>query len=105
MYVCSSYYKAHELARRNTLIQIFTQVGPFFSGFLMAAVFAGLDCVRGMPGSWWMYMGVPITESDEAKLTRAAFAVLSPSLAPSGRLLLRLNFPVEQSTTGSSPKL
>lgn len=35
MYVCSSYYKPHELARRNTIIQVFTQVGPFFSGFLM----------------------------------------------------------------------
>lgn len=58
MYVCSSYYKPHELARRNTLIQIFTQVGPLFSGFLMAAVFAGLDGARGLPGWRWMYMCV-----------------------------------------------
>ncbi|OIW23425.1 major facilitator superfamily transporter [Coniochaeta ligniaria NRRL 30616] len=56
MYVCSSYYKPHELARRNTLIQIFTQVGPLFSGFLMAAVFAGLDGVHGLEGWRWMYI-------------------------------------------------
>ncbi|KAJ9157153.1 Major facilitator superfamily transporter [Coniochaeta hoffmannii] len=56
MYICSSYYKPHELARRNTLIQIFTQVGPLFSGFLMAAVFAGLDGVRGLEGWRWMYI-------------------------------------------------
>lgn len=35
MYVASSYYKPHELARRNTIIQVFTSVGPLFSGFLM----------------------------------------------------------------------
>ncbi|KAB5525550.1 major facilitator superfamily transporter [Coniochaeta sp. 2T2.1] len=56
MYVCSSYYKPHELARRNTLIQIFTQVGPLFSGFLMAAIFAGLDGVAGLAGWRWMYI-------------------------------------------------
>ncbi|OLN86541.1 Pantothenate transporter liz1-like protein 11 [Colletotrichum chlorophyti] len=56
MYVCSSYYKPHELARRNTLIQVFTSVGPFFSGFLMAAVFAGLDGVNGLAGWRWMYI-------------------------------------------------
>ncbi|KAH8911642.1 major facilitator superfamily transporter [Coniochaeta sp. PMI_546] len=56
MYVCSSYYKPHELARRNTLIQIFTQVGPLFSGFLMAAVFAGLDGAKGLEGWRWMYI-------------------------------------------------
>ncbi|KAK0711816.1 major facilitator superfamily transporter [Lasiosphaeris hirsuta] len=56
MYICSSYYKPHELARRNTLIQVFTSVGPLFSGFLMAAVFAGLDGVQGLPGWRWMYI-------------------------------------------------
>ncbi|KAF6814630.1 major facilitator superfamily transporter [Colletotrichum plurivorum] len=56
MYVCSSYYKPHELARRNTLIQIFTSVGPLFSGFLMAAVHAGLDGASGLPGWRWMYI-------------------------------------------------
>jgi ACS family pantothenate transporter-like MFS transporter len=56
MYVCSSYYKPHELARRNTLIQIFTQVGPLFSGFLMAAVYAGLDGKQGLEGWRWMYI-------------------------------------------------
>ncbi|TYJ52061.1 hypothetical protein B9479_007338 [Cryptococcus floricola] len=56
MYVCSSYYKPHELARRNTLIQIFVSVGPLFSGFLMAAVYAGLDGTRGWPGWRWMYI-------------------------------------------------
>ncbi|KAK1978603.1 major facilitator superfamily transporter [Colletotrichum cereale] len=56
MYVCSSYYKPHELARRNTLIQIFTSVGPLFSGFLMAAVHAGLDGANGLPGWRWMYI-------------------------------------------------
>ncbi|KAF0329596.1 major facilitator superfamily transporter [Colletotrichum asianum] len=56
MYVCSSYYKPHELARRNTLIQVFTSVGPLFSGFLMAAVYAGLDGVSGLPGWRWMYI-------------------------------------------------
>ncbi|KAM0279697.1 hypothetical protein ACHAO9_011572 [Fusarium lateritium] len=56
MYVCSSYYKPHELARRNTIIQVFTSVGPLFSGFLMAAVFAGLDGASGLPGWRWMYM-------------------------------------------------
>ncbi|OHE98284.1 major facilitator superfamily transporter [Colletotrichum orchidophilum] len=56
MYVCSSYYKPHELARRNTLIQIFTSVGPLFSGFLMAAVYAGLDGRSGLAGWRWMYM-------------------------------------------------
>ncbi|KAK5055396.1 hypothetical protein LTR84_013146 [Exophiala bonariae] len=56
MYVCSSYYKPHELARRNTLIQISTGIGPFFSGFLMAAVFAGLDGVSGLAGWRWMYI-------------------------------------------------
>jgi len=64
MYICSSYYKPHELARRNTLIQIFTQVGPLFSGFLMAAVFAGLDGVRGLEGWRWMYMCVSLVTFD-----------------------------------------
>jgi ACS family pantothenate transporter-like MFS transporter len=56
VYVCSSYYKPHELARRNTLIQVFTSVGPLFSGFLMAAVFAGLDGKAGLAGWRWMYI-------------------------------------------------
>lgn len=56
MYVCSSYYKPHELARRNSLIQVFTSVGPLFSGFLMAAVHAGLNGSNGLPGWRWMYM-------------------------------------------------
>ncbi|KAK2041769.1 major facilitator superfamily transporter [Colletotrichum somersetense] len=55
MYVCSSYDKPHELARRNTLIRIFTSVGPLFSGFPMAAVHAGLDGGNGLPGWRWMY--------------------------------------------------
>jgi MFS family permease len=63
MYICSSYYKPHELARRNTLIQVFTQVGPLFSGFLMAAVFAGLDGVHGLEGWRWMYMCVDLRPS------------------------------------------
>lgn len=56
MYVGSSYYKPHELARRNSLIQVFTSVGPLFSGFLMAAVHAGLNGSNGLPGWRWMYM-------------------------------------------------
>ncbi|KAK8858383.1 hypothetical protein IAR55_002610 [Kwoniella newhampshirensis] len=56
MYVCSSYYKPHELARRNSIIQVFTSVGPLFSGFLMAAVFAGLDGHGGWPGWRWLYV-------------------------------------------------
>ncbi|KAK7697120.1 hypothetical protein SLS64_013864 [Diaporthe eres] len=76
MYVCSSYYKPHELARRNTLIQVFTSVGPLFSGFLMAAVHAGLNGSNGLAGWRWMYMSVLliintlstfINESIEAK--------------------------------------
>lgn len=35
MYIASSYYKPHELARRNGIIQVFTSVGPLFSGFMM----------------------------------------------------------------------
>ncbi|KXH34014.1 major facilitator superfamily transporter [Colletotrichum simmondsii] len=68
MYVCSSYYKPHELARRNTLIQVFTSVGPLFSGFLMAAVYAGLDGKSGLPGWRWMYM---IFTEKEVELARA----------------------------------
>ncbi|KAL2874958.1 hypothetical protein SGCOL_009800 [Colletotrichum sp. CLE4] len=68
MYVCSSYYKPHELARRNTLIQVFTSVGPLFSGFLMAAVYAGLDGKSGLPGWRWMYM---IFTGKEVELARA----------------------------------
>ncbi|EPE02817.1 mfs general substrate transporter [Ophiostoma piceae UAMH 11346] len=56
MYVCSSYYKPHELARRNALIQIFVNVGPLFSGFLMAAVYSGLNGVHGLEGWRWMYI-------------------------------------------------
>ncbi|CAH0045527.1 unnamed protein product, partial [Clonostachys solani] len=56
IYVCSSYYKPHELARRNTLIQVFTGVGPLFSGFLMAAVYSGLNGVHGLPGWRWMFI-------------------------------------------------
>ncbi|AFR94635.2 pantothenate transporter [Cryptococcus neoformans C23] len=56
MYVCSSYYKPHELARRNTLIQVFTSVGPLFSGFLMAAVFSSLDGKQGWAGWRWMFI-------------------------------------------------
>ncbi|KAH6711887.1 major facilitator superfamily transporter [Leptodontidium sp. MPI-SDFR-AT-0119] len=56
MYVASSYYKPHELARRNTIIQVFTSVGPLFSGFLMAAVYAGLDGVANLAGWRWMYI-------------------------------------------------
>ncbi|KAM0202740.1 hypothetical protein ACHAQI_010683 [Fusarium lateritium] len=68
MYVCSSYYKPHELARRNTIIQVFTSVGPLFSGFLMAAVFAGLDGASGLPGWRWMYM---VFTQAEVELARA----------------------------------
>ncbi|KAL5315226.1 hypothetical protein ACEPPN_017877 [Leptodophora sp. 'Broadleaf-Isolate-01'] len=56
MYVASSYYKPYELARRNTIIQVFTSVGPLFSGFLMAAVYAGLDGVANIAGWRWMYI-------------------------------------------------
>lgn len=56
MYVCSSYYKPHELARRNTLIQVSTSVGTLFSEFLMAAVHAGLNGSNGLAGWRWMYM-------------------------------------------------
>tara|TARA_R110002060_G_scaffold23557_8_gene31962 strand:- start:26 stop:196 length:171 start_codon:yes stop_codon:yes gene_type:complete len=56
MYVASSYYKPHELARRNAIIQVFTAVGPLFSGFLMAAVYAGLDGVQSLAGWRWMYL-------------------------------------------------
>ncbi|WOO79834.1 Pantothenate transporter FEN2 [Vanrija pseudolonga] len=56
MYVCSSYYKPHELARRNTLIQICTQVGPLFSGFLMAAIYSGLNNRLGMAGWRWLFI-------------------------------------------------
>ncbi|KAL1409434.1 hypothetical protein Q8F55_003417 [Vanrija albida] len=56
MYVCSSYYKPHELARRNTLIQICTQVGPLFSGFLMAAIYSGLNNRAGLPGWRWLFI-------------------------------------------------
>ncbi|ERT01302.1 hypothetical protein HMPREF1624_02545 [Sporothrix schenckii ATCC 58251] len=56
MYIASSYYKPHELARRNSLIQVFTSVGPLFSGFLMAAVYTGLDGVNGLAGWRWMYI-------------------------------------------------
>lgn len=62
MYICSSYYKPHELARRNTIIQVFTSVGPLFSGFLMAAVYAGLNEVHGLAGWRWMYMLVCTTQ-------------------------------------------
>ncbi|KXH54057.1 major facilitator superfamily transporter [Colletotrichum salicis] len=68
MYMCSSHYKPHELARRNTLIQVFTSVGPLFSGFLMAAVYAGLDGKSGLPGWRWMYM---IFTEKEVELARA----------------------------------
>ncbi|CAK7223969.1 hypothetical protein SBRCBS47491_005388 [Sporothrix bragantina] len=56
MYIASSYYKPHELARRNALIQVFTSVGPLFSGFLMAAVYTGLNGVSGLAGWRWMYI-------------------------------------------------
>jgi MFS family permease len=104
MYVCSSYYKPHELARRNTLIQIFTQVGPLFSGFLMAAVFAGLDGARGLPGWRWMYMCVPtLSLMTKSMLTRPAFVAASPSRAPSGPHLPCRNFLAEQRPTGVCP--
>ncbi|EFX05161.1 major facilitator superfamily transporter [Grosmannia clavigera kw1407] len=56
MYICSSYYKPHELARRNTIIQVFTSVGPLFSGLFMAAVYSGLDGTNGLAGWRWMYI-------------------------------------------------
>ncbi|KZO94924.1 MFS general substrate transporter [Calocera viscosa TUFC12733] len=56
MYVASSYYKPHELARRNTIIQVFTAVGPLFSGFLMAAVYASLNGRGNWPGWRWLYV-------------------------------------------------
>ncbi|KAL1406879.1 hypothetical protein Q8F55_006288 [Vanrija albida] len=58
IYVCSSWFKPHELARRNTIIQVATQIGPLFSGFLMAAVHAGLDGRLGLPGWRWLFMQV-----------------------------------------------
>lgn len=87
MYVCSSYYKPHELARRNTLIQVFTSVGPLFSGFLMAAVHAGLNGSNGLAGWRWMYMSVPLIFDtlsifvDESVESVAVYH----SLVPSGR--------------------
>ncbi|KAH8195425.1 hypothetical protein TruAng_010405 [Truncatella angustata] len=80
MYVCSSYYKPHELARRNTLIQVFTSVGPLFSGFLMAAVFAGLNGVGGLAGWRWMYMCVLPVISNRVWADKTASVVL-PSRA------------------------
>jgi len=56
MYVASSYYKPHELSRRNTIIQVFTAVGPLFSGFLMAAVYSGLNGADNWPGWRWLYV-------------------------------------------------
>lgn len=72
MYVCSSYYKPHELARRNTLIQIFVSVGPIFSGFFMAAVYTGLNGSHGLAGWRWMYMCVYRYEETEARETKKA---------------------------------
>ena len=62
MYVCASYYKPHELARRATLIAIATEIGPLFSGFLMAAVYAGLNNSGGLAGWRWMYMCVNLDD-------------------------------------------
>lgn len=56
MYIASSYYQPHELARRNTIIQVFTSVGPLFSGFLMAAVYAGLNGHGGWAGWRWLFV-------------------------------------------------
>jgi MFS family permease len=89
MYVCSSYYKPHELARRNTLIQVFTSVGPLFSGFLMAAVHAGLNGSNGLPGWRWMYMYAfpgPLITPPSVIDESIESAAVSPYPAPSGRL-------------------
>ncbi|KEF60388.1 uncharacterized protein A1O9_01948 [Exophiala aquamarina CBS 119918] len=56
MYVCASYYKPHELARRATIIAIATEIGPLFSGFLMAAIYSGLNGSGGLAGWRWMYI-------------------------------------------------
>lgn len=87
MYVCSSYYKPHELARRNTLIQVFTSVGPLFSGFLMAAVHAGLNGSNGLAGWRWMYMSVLLIIKTLLSFINQSIesAVVYHSLVPSGR--------------------
>ncbi|WOO84454.1 Pantothenate transporter FEN2 [Vanrija pseudolonga] len=56
IYVCSSWFKPHELARRNTIIQVATQIGPLFSGFLMAAVYSGLNGKLGLAGWRWLFI-------------------------------------------------
>lgn len=63
MYVCASYYKPHELARRATIIAIATEIGPLFSGFLMAAIYAGLDGSGGLAGWRWMYMYMSLNQA------------------------------------------
>ncbi|KAL2273610.1 hypothetical protein FJTKL_04206 [Diaporthe vaccinii] len=87
MYVCSSYYKPHELARRNTLIQVFTSVGPLFSGFLMAAVHAGLNGSNGLAGWRWMYMSVVLIINTLSTFINESIesVVVYHSLVPSGR--------------------
>lgn len=104
MYVCSSYYKPHELARRNTIIQVFTQVGPFFSGFLMAAVFGGLDGKNGLEGWRWMFMLVALfsLHLQTSELTFPAYAERSHSHVLYGQSSPCLNSLPVQNRIGKS---
>lgn len=100
MYVCASYYKPHELARRATIIAIATEIGPLFSGFLMAAIYTGLNGSGGLAGWRWMYMCVTPNLSKKLKLTFIVFVVVSLFLVLYGPHLLYLNSRLERNLTG-----
>ena len=105
MYVCASYYKPHELARRATIIAIATEVGPLFSGFLMAAVYSGLNGAGGLAGWRWMYLYAIPNPSKKPKLTFAVSVVVSRFPVSCGLHSPYLNFLPERSLTGTFPSL
>lgn len=101
MYVCASYYKPHELARRATIIAIATEIGPLFSGFLMAAIYAGLNGSSGLAGWRWMYMYALSDSFEKPKLIlQLVSVVVSLSRVLYGPRLPSLNFRLERSLTG-----
>lgn len=56
MYLCGSWYRNNELARRIAIINITTAIGPMFSSYLQAAAYSGLNGVHGRAGWQWLFI-------------------------------------------------
>lgn len=55
-YIIGSWYRRDELAKRSCIFHASSALGSMFSGYLMAAVYRGLDGVDGYAGWRWLFI-------------------------------------------------